>query len=85
MEQKTIFYNVTEAPFKIYGLLPEHEENGLFALGLLCRARFHAFGGGVVGSPHEQNRRKCRNDRGGQLCKSNRSPRRLVRRLFNCL
>ena len=28
MEQKIIFYNVTEAPFKIHGLLPVNEENG---------------------------------------------------------
>ena len=28
MEQKTIFYNVTEAPFKIHGLLPVTPENG---------------------------------------------------------
>lgn len=28
MEQKTVFYNVTEAPFKIHGLLPVTPENG---------------------------------------------------------
>ena len=56
MEQKTIFYNVTEAPFKIYGLLPVTEENGFRRLPeevfecmtapLMKEHRFHTYTAG---------------------------------------